>query len=105
MKNSHKKAKRSNFLIAAEAVDKANGTTSFVRFLDDNVDNPKNFWVSPWACNVLCDIGCGEISPEQDLFKSYFKPDSIASCGGWWHKNEVDARVIGLLLCAEMLRR
>lgn len=102
MKNSHKEARRSNFLLAAEVVFIANGSYNYL------IDFPvrgRDLGASPWACNVMADLGCEEGSPEQELFAYYFKQEVNAACGGWWHKTEVDARVIGLLLCAEMLRR
>lgn len=98
MKNSHKKAKRSNFLFAAEMVHHAHEFDEW----DKITDGERTVYCSKWCCNALKSLHADH---ELDLFAAYFFPGEIQFGGGWWDSNECEARLLALLLCAEMLRR
>ena len=101
MKNSHKKAKRSNFLIAAEMIHLGHTRGEFEKI----TVGERNMWCSKWCCNVLCMLAACCDSTEQEMFKDYFYPGFNDGGGGWWHRDDCESRVLALLLCAEMLRR
>lgn len=97
MKRNHKKAKRSNFLLAAEGIYFGHANLYHV--------NSLSFPVSKWCCNVLANMGCISLSPEQRMFRDLFYPGFKVASGGWWEMDEGEERILALLLCAEMLRR
>ena len=99
MKNSHKKAKRSNFLIAAELVQHGQEVNQW-----DKIEvGARHLSCSKWCCNALDNL---DAAYELDLFKAYFDPGVKEGFGGgWWDMRECEARLLALLLCAEMLRR
>lgn len=98
MKNSHKKAKRSNFLFAAEMVQHGHEVNQW----DEITFDERTVYCSKWCCNALNNL---DAAYELDLFKAYFFPGEIQFGGGWWDRSECEARLLALLLCAEMLRR
>lgn len=103
MKNSHKKAKRSNFLILAEMVHVAHAEGPFA-----SMDvNDRNVYCSRWCCNSMASLlGNREQSAEQRVLKDYFDPkEPVFAGGGWWASDDCESRIVALLLCAEMLRR
>ena len=101
MKNSHKKAKRSNLLLVAEMVQlgHAHGEWHTIAVNDRNVQ------CSKWCCNALESLMGTKYSHEAELLRDHFDPGYIVEGGGWWNRNESEPRLLALLLCAEMLRR
>jgi hypothetical protein len=101
MKNSHKKAKRSNFLLAAEMVFLGHTVYDFAEI----EVNGRTLQCQLWCCINLESVAGTYYSSDMDLFKECFDPGVRAVSGGWWQRRECEARVLALLLCAEMLRR
>jgi hypothetical protein len=102
MKNIHKKAKRSNFLLAAEGVFIHHKVPS-LRVLQ--ITENRHAETSLWCCNMLGNMDCECYSPEREMFNEYFNPGFKVTSGGWWECHECEPRMLALLLCAEMLRR
>lgn len=99
---------RSVFLLAAE-----------LQHGEDTIwINNTSCYSSTYACNNVkishryirgydvensVDIKYFQNSVDIKYFQKYFKPVNSGSV--WWQDNENEARILALLLCAEMLRR
>ena len=103
MKNSHKKAKRSNFLILAEMVHVAHADGLFASVIVSG----REVYCSRWCCNSMAALlGDREQGAEQRVLIDYFYPkETVFAGGGWWASDDCESRIVALLLCAEMLRR
>ena len=59
-------------------------------------------------CNdggMPADICIKKWSPEYKMFVEYFKPDAVVVENAWWTSDNNEARILALLLCAEMCER